>query len=195
MGGVSMPYLVVDIETCPIELDKYLTLNEEERKKYLNPIDSKIIALGIRSNKENKIFLSENEKEILENFWIEWSTIRKGNPSIPVVGFNINNFDMPFIVARSFINNVVISPFTLKQIVDLRDKINAYKYGEARGKLKEYAKLLGIEILDVDGSDVAQLCKNKEYEKLGEYLCKDLEITDALYIRAVETNISKIDRW
>jgi len=195
MGVVNTPYLIVDIETCPLDLDKYLELSEEDRKKFLNPIDSKIIALGIRSGQENKIFLGEDEKEILEQFWLEWATIRKGSPFIPVVGFNINSFDLPFITARSFINNVVISPFTLKQIVDLRDKINAYRYGETRGKLKEYASLLDIEIMDVDGSDVAQLCKDKDYDTLKKYLSKDLEITDALYVRAVETNISKIDRW
>ncbi len=188
-------YFVVDIETCPVDLDRYLSLEEEERKEFLNPIDSKIVAIGIMYEGNNIIFQGDNEKEVLEKFWAEWTSIVKNHPFASVVGFNIIHFYLPFITARSFIHKVTISPFILKQVIDLRDKINAYKYGKTRGKLKEYAKFLGLKIMDVDGSDVAGLCKDNKIEKLKQYLANDLEITDGLYKRAVETKIISINRW
>lgn len=188
-------YFIVDIEICPLELDKYFSLDEEKQKELINPIDSKIIALGIRYKGENKLFFSENEKEILEKFWAEWSSIKKENPLIPIVGFSIAHFDLPFITARSFIQDIIILPFTIKQIVDLREKINAYRYGPTRGKLKDYAAMLGLKVLATEGKDIASLYKNKDYEKIKEYLSNDLKITDELYKRAVKTNITKIARW
>lgn len=187
--------MIVDIETCPIDLHKAKLLDEEEKLKLLNPIDSKIIAIGIRCNGKNIIFQSENEADILEKFWLEWKSIRQQRPMIPIVGFNIVQFDIPFIVSRSFINNITISPFTVKEIIDLREKINAYRYGKSRGKLKEFAQLIGMTTLDIDGSQVMELCINKNYVKLIGYLEKDLEITEKIFERASNLNITQIRRW
>lgn len=187
--------MIIDIETCPIDLNKAKLLDDEDKLKLLNPIDSKIVAIGIRHNSENSIFQSENEVEILEKFWLKWRSIRQGVSIIPVVGFNIVQFDIPFIVSRSFINNITISPFTIKEIIDLREKINAYRYGKSRGKLKEFAQLIGMTISEIDGSQVMELCINKDYEKLKEYLEKDLEITERIFERAADLNITKIRRW
>jgi uncharacterized protein YprB with RNaseH-like and TPR domain len=187
--------MIVDIETCPIDLNKAKLLDDEDKLKLLNPIDSKIVAIGIRYNSENSIFQSENEVEILEKFWLKWKSIRQGSSIIPVVGFNIVQFDIPFIVSRSFINNITISPFTIKEIIDLREKINAYRYGKSRGKLKEFAQLIGMTPLEIDGSQVMELCINKDYEKLKQYLEKDLEITEKIFERASNLNITQIRRW
>ena len=189
-------YFVVDIETCPIDLPRYLAIeNEEERRKLLNPIDSKIIAIGVRYSSENKIFLSENEKEILEKFWEEWKKIKSTNSSAQACGFDILRFDIPFIISRSLINNVIISPFFMQQIVDIKEKINAYRYGKTRGKLKEYASLLGLRTLGFDGSQIPSLCQEKNWNKLKEYLANDLEITDELYKRIKNLKILEIRKW
>jgi uncharacterized protein YprB with RNaseH-like and TPR domain len=187
--------IIIDIETCPINMDKAKKLEEDERLKLLNPIDSRIVAIGLRYKGNDMVFNSNDEKEMLEKFWLAWKSLKRNNKLMPIVGFNIVSFDIPFIVARSFINNVTISEFTLKEIVDIREKLNAYRYGHTRGKLKEYAELIGLEILDVDGSDVLDLCINNEKEKLKEYLKKDLEITEKIYERAELLNITKIERW
>src|SRR3989338_4531322 len=107
-------YFIVDIEVCPINLEGYEELEEEERLKLLNPINSKAIAVGIRHLGKNKIFFFENEKEMLEEFWKEWEKIKQIDQySTQIVGFSILNFDLPFLVSRSLINNVTISPFLL----------------------------------------------------------------------------------
>ncbi|MAF50649.1 MAG: hypothetical protein CMH64_01025 [Nanoarchaeota archaeon] len=187
-------YFVVDIETCPNNLENYNELDEENKLKLLNPIDSKIVAIGIRRNNENKILMGE-EKEILKEFWEEWGKIKRENANCVTVGFNINHFDLPFIVSRSFIHNVEIVPFVLKLIIDLREKINAYRYGKTRGKLSDYGKLLNLKVLDMDGSMVSKLCEENNMEKLKEYLINDLEITDEMFKRVRDTNIIHINRW
>jgi hypothetical protein len=192
---MNKKYIILDIETCPINLENYFEKDEEEKLKLLNPIDSKIVAIGLRYDGVNFIFQSEDEQEILSRFWEKWKEIKFGSPLIPVIGFNITPFDMPFIVTRSFIQNIKIESFSLKEIIDLRDKINAYKYGKTRGKLKEFAEIIGLEILDVNGADVSRLCYEKDFLTLNKYLEKDLEITDAMYKRAVETNIININRY
>ena len=188
-------YFIVDIETCPIDLENYNSLNEEEKLKLINPIDSKIIALGIRYKNKTEIFISADEKKILEEFWSEWKRIKQENQNSLAVGFNIIRFDIPFIVARSFINNVEIVPFMLKSVVDLKEKINAYRYGKSRGKLSEFGKFLGLEILDINGSKIADLWSENKIEGIKKYLSKDLEITEQLLIRAKETKIIHISRW
>ena len=187
-------YFVVDIETCPSSFEGYDELDEEERTKLINPIDSKIVAIGVRRKNENKTFMGD-EIEILKQFWEEWRRIKLENPNNVVVGFGINNFDLPFIVSRSFIHKVKIESFVLKLIIDLREKINVYRYGKTRGKLSDYGKLLKLNVLDIDGGDVAKLCRENNFEKLKEYLVNDLEITDEMFKRARELNILNINRW
>ena len=188
-------YFIVDIETCPTNLENYNQLNEEERIKLINPIDSRIVAIGVRHKNNNKIFIDGSEKKILELFWAEWKKIKQENQNNSAVGFNILNFDIPFIVSRSFINNVEIVPFMLKSILDLKNKINAYRYGKSRGKLIDYGRFLGLEISAVDGSQVAAMWKENKIQDLKDYLCNDLEITEKLFFRAKETKIIHIDRW
>ena len=188
-------YFVIDIETCPLDLDNYEKLTEEERKKLINPIDSKIIAIGIRHKDKNIVFQGDDEKKLLEDFWLEWKTIKKGSQLIKVVGYNIKNFDLPFLVSKSFINNVTISSFFLKEIIDLFEKVNAFRYGNCRGTLKEYSTFMGIPDIGMDGSGVADLYKQGETEKIKSYLENDLFITDKMYIRMKELNILQIERW
>lgn len=133
---------------------------------------------------------------MLEDFWAELATFRKGDPSNKLVGFNVKDFDLPFLVTRSFINNAQIIPFLLKDILDLRENISAFKFGHVRGKLKEFAVLLGIEILDgLDGEKIAELCWSGDDKKLIEYLKKDLEITESIHQRMKSLRIDEIQRW
>lgn len=188
-------YFVLDIETCPINTDEYFALKEEERLKKLNPIDSKIIAIGMRYNNENLILQSDNEKQMLIDFWKKWLELKNQNPKLSVVGFNISNFDMSFLTTRSFIHNVKIVPFVVKEIIDIKERISAFRTGHTRGRLKEFAKIIGLECQNYEGDKIPEMCKLGNFEEIKKYLEKDLEITDALYKRLIETNIIDIARW
>ena len=188
-----------DVETCPQDKEKYLaTTDDEERKKLLNPIDSRIVAIGIKQKgKEPVILLDfEDEKKMLEEFWEKLAHFKKEHAYGKIVGFNVKNFDLPFVVTRSFINNVKIVPFVLKDVVELREQLSAFKYGNVRGKLKEFAVLMGIEVIEgLEGDKVAELCWSEDKKTLGKYLRKDLEITEKVHERIVELNIDKIAKW
>ncbi len=188
-----MSYIVVDVETVPIDISEYEKRSEEERKKLLNPIDSKIIAIGIKAKEENPQIFYGQEREMLEGFWKSINKHKQKNTKI--IGFNIKDFDLPFLVTRSFINGVEIEPFILKEIIDMREKLSAYKWGNVRGKLKEFAKILSIPVLGIEGDKVNELYLNNEHEKIKEYLVKDLEITEMLYERMVKLKIDKIEKW
>ena len=191
---MTMDYFILDIETCPQDLTKYDSLDEDGQKKLLNPIDSKIVAIGIRHAGISNILMKDDEKEMLQEFWREWKSIHEKNTNIKIVGFNIDVFDIPFLVVRSFIHNVEISPFTVKFVIDLRDKLNAYRPGHSRGTLKDFARAMGFSV-EMDGSEVAGLCRNRDFESLRKYLEKDLEITDAMVKRMEQTKILFINRY
>lgn len=193
-----MDYFYVDIETVPLDKEKYLGLEEDERKKLLNPIDSRIVAIGVKKNTlVESILMGEDEKALLREFWSLLE--RKASSNMQpyrIVGFNIKDFDLPFLVTRSFLNGVPIVPFLLKDVVDIREYLSVFKFGHIRGKLKEYAALLGIPTLeDIDGSQVAERYWNGEAEKIQTYLRKDLEITQKMHARMIELRISEIGRW
>ena len=186
-------YFVIDIETCPLDMDKHEKATEEERKQLLNPIDSKVVAIGIRRNGADTVFSGADEKKLLEDFWAEWKKAREGGAFI--VGFNLLSFDIPFLTTRSFLNNVAISPFSLKAVIDLRDRISAYRFGHTRGTLKEYAALIGLKDFGMDGSKIAELCKAGDILTINSYLKNDLFITDEIFKRARDTNILGIEKW
>jgi uncharacterized protein len=185
-------HFIIHIETCAMDAEGFQSLEEEEQKKLMNPMDSKIVAIGIRHRGQNLVSMEKAEKDMLKDFWNEWELLHKANENVDVVGFNITSFDLPFITARSFIHDVPISPFILKNVVDLREKINAYRHGPTRGKLTEYAALIGMESPEVD---TTQLCISQDFEKLRQALVKDLEIIDKLYDKARRTRILDIKRW
>ena len=194
---IVVSFFCVDVETCPVDLEGALKMDEEERKKLLNPIDSKIVAIGVKEEgKEAVVLLDDSEAVMLREYWEKLAAFKKSFPYGKIVGFNLKNFDLPVLVTRSFIHNVKVVPFLLKEIVDLRESLSVFKYGHVRGKLKEYASFIGIKTMDgMDGSKVAEACKKGEYKKIGEYLKKDLEITEEIYKRAKSLRITEIQRW
>lgn len=192
-----MDYFYVDVETVPIDKGRYSELSEEERKKLLNPIDSRIIAIGVQKNADPiQIFAGEDEGKILAEFWSLLASRPSGSGPARMVGFNIKDFDLPFLVTRSFLKGVKIHPFLLKDVMDVREQVAAFKYGPTRGKLKEYAALLGMAVLDdMDGSQVAERYWKGELPKIVDYLRRDVELTRAMHVRMVELRISEIGRW
>ena len=186
--------LIVSIEVAPENIEEYLNLSDEERNKKLNPIDSKIILIAtkIKSNNEIKIFRG-NEKEIISNFWkyVEDQKVNK------FIGFNIKNFDFPFITTRSFINNIKIAPFTLNKIIDLRELINAFRYGYTRGRLREFADILQINLADpeFEATQIPQLYYDNKFEELEIFITNNIKILEELYNRAEILNFTKISRF
>lgn len=191
-----MTYLVIDIETVPSDQKQAQAAETEEaRKKLINPIDSQVIAIGLKQGAKTTVLSGAPEDELLRQFWGEIGQFKKQFPNGALVGFNIKNFDLPFLVTRSFVHDVAIQPFLLKSVVDLREKLSAFKYGHVRGTLKEFGEFLGIKLSDMDGSMVAEKYWAGGINEIKTYLEKDLEITEHVYLRCKKTRILEIERW
>ncbi len=189
-----MNHIILDIETAPLDFEKYGSLSDDDKLKLLNPIDSRIVAIGFYCDGLSNIFIDADERVLLQSFWEKFNDARTKSPGCIIVGFNIISFDIPFITARSFVNNVQITPFRIKHVIDLREKISAYRPGRVRGTLKDFAGFAGISS-DENGSMVSGWWKNGEYEKIKVYLQKDLVMTEAVYARAKNLRILEIEKW
>jgi len=191
-------YIIFDIETCPLNLEGYDSLTEAEKGKLINPIDSRIVAIGVRHNGEDFVWCEDSEAVMLVSFWqfIEES-LRATNYQAKLVGFNVKEFDLPFLITRSFVNNIEIVPLILNDtIIDLREKFTAYSYtSRARGKLKEYGEAVGIKDSGVSGKDIAGFCIAKQRQRIVDYLMNDLLVTDEVFKRARALKIIYVDKW
>jgi predicted PolB exonuclease-like 3'-5' exonuclease len=75
----------------------------------------KIIVISCGGFKDDEIatitFSSkDNEAEIINNFYTFINKKLAKNPTTCIVGYNINTFDVPFIIKRSFVNNITKIP-------------------------------------------------------------------------------------
>jgi predicted PolB exonuclease-like 3'-5' exonuclease len=56
----------------------------------------------------------DNEAEIINNFFTFINKKLSKNPTTCIVGYNINSFDVPFIIKRAFVNNILQIPTIFK---------------------------------------------------------------------------------
>ncbi|MCX7836754.1 MAG: ribonuclease H-like domain-containing protein [candidate division WOR-3 bacterium] len=112
-----MEYLVVDIETVPIKFEEQKIIKfqiDNKRVSWgLHPAFAKIIVIGSKSGPpedKEEIFYGEEEGKILKDFW---NYLKEKKPK-QIVTFNGYKFDIPFIEARSYFNNIAI-PFEINK--------------------------------------------------------------------------------
>ncbi len=150
-------------------------------KAALDPLTGRVIAIGILDLETDgfSIIGHEDEAQTLREFWAaargEMGRIN------PLIGFNICNFDLPFLIRRSWKHRIAV-PFGIRrgrywgdQVVDLRD---AWQLGDrqARGSLDTIAKHLGVGAKNGDGKAFAELWQS-DRAKAEAYLRNDIELT------------------
>lgn len=150
-------------------------------KAALDPLTGRVVAIGMLDIETDKLFIigHEDEARTLAEFW---EIVRGDMGRInPLIGFNIFNFDMPFLFRRSWKHRITV-PFGLRrgrywsdQLVDLRD---AWQLGDrqAKGSLDSIAKHLGVGAKNGDGKAFAELWQN-DRPKAEAYLRNDIELT------------------
>ena len=179
--------------------------NEAIQKLSLYPTTAQILAIGMlnpdtnhakilfqaeperseRSTDGNVQFISGNEKQILEEFWIDIAKYRQ------FITFNGRGFDCPFLMLRSAILQVQptrnLMPYRYDASVhcDLLEQFTFY--GAFRKfNLDFYCKSFGIEspkAHGVTGLDMKMLYDAKRYREIADYNLRDLLATAALYRR------------
>ena len=157
----------------------------------LDPLTGRVVAIGMLDLETDKFFIigHDDEARTLREFWqLTRGEMGRNNP---LIGFNICNFDLPFLFRRSWKHRIAV-PFGIRrgrywgdQVVDLRD---AWQLGDrqARGSLDSIAKHLGVGAKCVphgplagkaiSGADFAGLWQSDRKSAEG-YLRNDIELT------------------
>lgn len=136
----------------------------------LSPTEGKILAIGVKTQDSEIIFMEEDESKLLKRFWSYLGIFH----SLRLIGFNTMGFDNNFVIIRSLKHRIPILDIRNKSL-DLRFALNGSKY--AKGRLEDYSQeLLGMG-KNGDGSKVSTLSK----EELKKYLEQDIRLTWDLF--------------
>ena len=147
----------------------------------LDPLTGRVIAIGMLDLETDKFFIigHDDEARTLREFW-EAARGDMGRIN-PLIGFNICNFDLPFLYRRSWKHRIAV-PFGIRrgrywsdQVVDLRD---AWQLGDrqARGSLDSIARHFGVGAKNGDGKAFAELWQTNR-QQAEAYLRNDIELT------------------
>ena len=151
----------------------------------LSPLNDRIVAIGVKKGKEGMIITDKDEGNLLAQFW----GYLKEQGHYRLISFNGYQFDIPFIIIRSFKHNVIVEQISQKTI-DLRLILaNGNKY--AKGTLDDYAKLMGIKskLEGMGGSDIPILWEEGKIAEIKAYLQEDLRITSKIFERCEEIGL------
>lgn len=161
----------------------------------LNPATGKVLVIGTSVDGNIEIdYLREGytEKQLLENFWNKVSNIEINEGQL--IGFKNKTFDIPFVVRRSWINQV--APYPLMEgkwwkpwIVDLYD-VWTFSMGRwemnskyVRNRLVDVAEILGVGTKDVDGGKNFEVTFFNNIDKALEYARNDVDLTEKVFNR------------
>ncbi len=190
--------------------------NEEDTKSQLkdlqenlgfSPLTGKIVAIGVYDleRKQGAVYYSatgeevdevcgeyilkqRTEKQMLEDFW-------EGAKSYDTfVTYNGRGFDVPFLLHRSVVHNIVPTQslmdgrylYQQKSVrhVDLQDQLTFYGAMFRKPSLHLFCRAYGIEspkIGGVSGDDVAELFLQKKFRDIALYNSRDVTATTELY--------------
>lgn len=160
-------------------------------KAALNAEYGKVLAIGIKFDPDRDVsVIMGEEKYILSDFWrFALESYNRGGEVW--IGFNSNNFDLPFLLRRSMILGVKV-PRELTPMprywpgdfwIDLMD---LWKAGDHRAtiSLDRFCKASGLEGKNGSGKWFAQLLR-EDKEAAIKYLENDIDITAQLAEKAL----------
>lgn len=142
----------------------------------------------VETREENFLFKPRTEKEMLQNFWTGIKAYEE------FVSFNGRSFDIPFIIFRSAVHNIIPTLNLMKnrylkydrgvRHIDLLDQFTFQGAMRRRGSLHLYCRVFGInspKAGGITGEDVSRLFKEKKYMDIAQYNSWDLIATWELY--------------
>lgn len=144
----------------------------------LDPMKDRILCITLQNVEQDSpaSFYGEDEKLILQQFWMAIGTCEA------IIGFNSEDFDIPFLIKRSIINDVKVKKDFIS--IDLRKVANGFKYSYNKyttGKLKDWAEILGYFIQTEDGEMMPQYYEQKNWKAIRAHCEEDVLITHKLF--------------
>lgn len=145
---------------------------EATEKAALDPDLGEIVAIGVSMDGDIQVMMGE-EATFLKEFWNLWSK------SDLQIGYNIINFDIPYLLRRSMAHKVpapsiALSKYKVGPVYDLMNIL----YPQSPKGLKWVCKRYGIPNIlpDLDGSQV----KDMDDETIARYVANDVRMTEEL---------------
>lgn len=153
-------------------------------KAALSPLTGQVLAVGIKhvGHDDEEILLGD-EAEILKGFW----GIVESHWPMWWIGHNIHDFDLPFLVRRSWKHNVAVpTPFWKDRrwdtgFVDTMKLWGCGVYGD-RVSLDNLGKHLGVGQKNGSGKFFSELFESDPEAALA-YLRNDLALTEAVWLK------------
>ena len=160
-------------------------------KAALDATTGQVLAIGYRSCNGTAIRCIDDdhtEENLLVEFWMRYKKSRQENRKL--VGHNIFNFDLPFLVQRSWIHGLAVPPTAIEQdrywdkrvFADTMTRWALGRWGSSGMiTLDRVAKTFGLpgKPEGIDGGDFARLFFGTELERKEAiaYLDCDLDLT------------------
>lgn len=160
---------------------------EFKAKAALSATTGRVLCVGYYSSDKDRVTIDQggpdaSETKILATFWSFYNSCR--DKSTTLVGLNIHDFDLPFLVRRSWLNDVAVPSTVLRQdrywddvFVDLRKR---WLCGQQASGQKSNFDFLGSafgtggKTEGINGGDFARLWI-EDRAKASEYLTNDLK--------------------
>lgn len=167
--------------------------NEEDfRKRATSSLTAKVVCLGYALGDSEPEVLTGTEQEIISGFNALLNRYGQQKVSLPIVGHNIIEFDIPIIFHRaikfqqvSLVNYILgINHYQGRDnIFDIMREWNLMSYRKYT-KLDDIATFLGIPGKgDIDGSKVWDLWKDNKFQQVYDYCMDDVILTRNIYKR------------
>ncbi len=189
------------------EIEKEALLKDLHEGLGFSPLTGSIVAIGLYDLERRQgavyytgegdekdehdgeyVLKQRSEKEMLEDFW-------EGAKSYDTfVTFNGRAFDVPFILHRSVIHEVIPSRDLMRgrylyqqtetRHIDLRDQLTFYGSMQRRPGLHLFCRAYGIDSPKtggVIGDDVSELFHAKKFRDIARYNVRDVVATTEVY--------------
>lgn len=157
-------------------------------KAALSAVTGRVLAIGVMGqNNKHRIFDDADEAELISKFW---QATDYGVRHPTYIGFNIEEFDLPFLARRSWKLGLEVPNWAMpeggrwfgKHIIDLRKRWQWGNPREQTGKLEDICQFLGVEgkLKGADGESLGKLFYEiweNDRDLAREYLVQDLKCT------------------
>jgi len=179
--------------------DKIAAKMSEARERWyekaaLSPVTGHVLAIGYMSPETGKFAIEHGkpEEELIAGFWRKYGEMR--NATRKIVGFNIFDFDLPFLVRRSWKRQIDVPASVFNgryfdsAFLDLREKwLCGQHYSGVESSLDHVARALGVgnKPEGISGADFGRLYQGTaaERQQALDYLANDLKLTASIAAR------------
>lgn len=171
------------------ELEQAEKLDEKKREIQagyaLSPLTGRVACICIYGQNISERIVFEDESLIISGFWAALARLSSGR-SLRFISFNGKQFDAWFLKVRSAVHGIKPTVridtrrFYSEQHFDVREILTNFGQ-QNKGKLGQWAHAFGVAPKISEGAAVAEMWKNKEYDKLTDYCLQDCITTYELY--------------